>query len=720
MDKIQQEIAIGQLLKQMTLEEKTGMVHGAGLFRTEGIKRLGIPPVFMSDGPMGVRAEFKNDAWINSGTTEDYVTYLPCNSALASTWNRKLALEMGRVLGEETRGRGKDVILAPGINVKRSPLCGRNFEYMSEDPYLIEEMAVPMVKGIQESDVAACAKHFAANGQEKNRVGLETVVSERALQEIYYPGFKALVEKAGLHSIMGAYNKINGEYCCTGRHLLNDVLRKQWHFDGTVISDWGGVHDTKEALESGLDIEMHVTNRFSEYYLANPMIERVKSGELSEECLNEKVRNILRMMMRLKMIGPGKQERKSGSYNTPEHRKTVLDVAREGVILLKNQDQKLPVCAASKRTVAVIGQNAAAIHSNGGGSAEIKALYEISPLMGIKKLLGGNHEVTYVPGYFIPDREENAVLNWQAYSMENLTSKQEKEQERKRKDIEKRIAVENKRLQEEAVALAKSSDIVIFVGGLNHEYDLEGRDRSSMELPYGQDELIEELLRIRDDMIVVIFAGSPVKMPWIDQAKAVVWSYYNGMEGGTAIAEVLFGKVNPSGKLAETFIRSEEQCPAHRIGTFGKEDSIALREGVMVGYRCYDTENTDVLFPFGHGLSYSSFTYEDMECEKAGEEGLCRVSLTVANAGEIEGKETVQLYIAPKGSAVIRPAHELKAFEKVMLLPKESKRISFLLMEKDFSVYAEEKNTFVLQRGLYEIRLGASSRDIRLKMDYNI
>lgn len=649
-----QETYIEEILKELTLEEKIGMIHGAGLFRTEGVERLSIPPLYMSDGPMGVRAEFADNEWRSVGTTEDYVTYLPCNSAIASTWNRDLAKKAGKVLGEEARGRGKDVILAPGINIKRSPLCGRNFEYMSEDPGLIEELVVPMIEGIQKNDVAACVKHFTANSQETERLWVDTIIDETALEEIYFPGFQAAVEKGHTLALMGAYNLLNGEHCCMSKSLFNEKLRKDWAFDGVVISDWGAVHDTKLAAESGLDLEMDVKYQFDEQYMADPLLKAVKDGEIEESLVDEKVRNILRMMLRLKMIGPERKHRKTGAYNTEEHRRAVLDVARESMILLKNEDQVLPLQAESGCKVAVIGANAAAIHSNGGGSAEIKALYEISPLMGIKKLLGGNVKVSYAPGYVISDKKETSEINWQAASTETA------------ENTEKESTVSGRALDEK------------------------------------QQEALAE-------------AVAPVEMPWAEKAKAILWSYYAGMEGGTALAEILSGKVNPSGKLAETFIRDASQCPAHTIGTFGKKDRVEYREGVMVGYRYYDTKKTDVLFPFGHGLSYTAFTYNDLEIIRQQENGrqTVKVSCSVTNTGEHAGKETVQIYVAPEQKKD-RPVHELKAFEKVRLDAGETKRICVILEERDFSRYDTDKKMPVPVNGTYEIQVGASSTDICL------
>lgn len=406
------ETKIEMILQELTLDEKIGMIHGDGLFCTKAVERLGIPALKMSDGPMGVRQEFENDAWKAVGNSDDYVTYLPCNSAVASTWNRELAYEAGKVLGEEARGRGKDVILAPGINIKRSPLCGRNFEYMSEDPYLTGEMAVPLIKGVQTADTAACVKHFAVNSQETERLWVEAEVSDRALREVYLPAFEKAVREGESYSLMGAYNRLRGEHCCESKSLLNGILRGEWGYDGMVVSDWGAVHNTKEAAESALDIEMSVTDDFDDYCMANPLKRAVEAGEISECLIDEKVRNILRLMFRLHILGGG--ERKAGSYNTPEHRQCVLETAREAVVLLKNERKLLPLCEKDTKRVLVIGDNADRIHSCGGGSAEIKALYEITPLMGIKKLLGGNADVTYVKGYEADDFEESGNdVNWQ-------------------------------------------------------------------------------------------------------------------------------------------------------------------------------------------------------------------------------------------------------------------------------------------------------------------
>ncbi len=397
-----------KLAGAMTLDEKIGMIHGAQLFRTKGVERLGIPPLTMSDGPMGIRQEFRSDSWKAIGLTDDYVTYLPCNSALAATWNRKLAREAGGVLGAEARGRGKDVILAPGINIKRSPLCGRNFEYFSEDPHLTGELAAAFVQGIQEWDVAACVKHFAVNNQETQRLWMEVKIDEQVLRELYLPAFYDALKKGGSYTVMGAYNKLYGEHCCHSDFLLNQILRKEWDYDGVVVSDWGGVHDTEAAANSQLDIEMSVTSNFDQYYMAEPLKKAVRAGRVKEEAIDEKIVRILMLMMRLHMLDGN---RKPGCYNTEGHRQTALRTARESVVLLKNQKGRLPLSREHVRSVLVVGDNGNRIHSDGGGSGEVKALYEITPLMGIRKLLGGNVKVDYAEGY-CKDWEKREIRKW--------------------------------------------------------------------------------------------------------------------------------------------------------------------------------------------------------------------------------------------------------------------------------------------------------------------
>lgn len=695
---------IEEIISELKLEEKVAMVHAAGLFRNGSVERLGIPSLYMSDGPMGVRNEFPNASWVPVGNTDDYVTYLPSISALACTWNRNLAYEEGNILGKEARGRGKDIILAPGINIVRSPLGGRNFEYMSEDPYLTAQLAVPYIKGVQENDVAACVKHFAVNSQETERLNVDVVIDERVVREIYLPAFEAAVKEGNSYSIMSAYNKLWGLHCSHNKWLLRDVLEKEWGYDGVLVSDWSAISDTKLAAEAGMDIEMSVTDNFDEYFFANPLIKAVKEGEIKEELIDEKVRKILKLMYRLNMFS---DERKSGEYNSFESRRKTLDIARESVILLKNEENLLPLSKKVKK-VAVIGQNANIRHCEGGGSAEVKSLYEVTPLMGIKMLLGGNCEVAYAKGYT--------------------------------HDFNKRKAV-----NEEAIELAKNSDVVIFIGGLKHtkedfslfqnalhstkednmvvNIDSEGNDKTDMKLPYNQDEIINSLLEVNPNTIVVITAGSPVDMSsWVDKSKALVNVSYNGMEGGRALAEVLFGDVNPSGKLTVTIPKKLEDSPAHSIGEFPGKAQVRYDEGIFVGYRYFSTYDVEPQFVFGHGLSYTEFRYNDIKVNltEENEKINATVKFKVTNIGEKEGAEVAQVYVNDVESSVKRPVIELKGFEKVRLMPGESKEVTINLDKKSFAFYSDEENSWIVEDGKFNILIGSSSTDIKLEESINI
>ncbi len=726
------EKEIDKLIKKLTLDEKIAMIHGASLFRSGEVARLGIPAIETSDGPMGVRAEFLDDRWILVGNQDDMVTYLPSNSALASSWNTDLAREMGHVLGAEARGRGKDVILAPGINIKRNPLCGRNFEYMSEDPVLTKAFAVPFIQAVQENDVAACVKHFAANGQETDRLMVDEEIDERTLYELYLPAFKAAVQEAGAYSVMGAYNKVNGVHCCENKKLLDEILRKEWGFDGAVISDWGGVHKTKEAAECSMDLEMSIFPDFDDYKLANPLKALIEKGEISVDTVDAKVRNLLRMMYRLKMIGSKKDDRKAGAYNKPEHREAVLRGAQESMILLKNENRILPLDAKKIKKLAVIGANAVTQHSYGGGSAEIKALYEICPLAGLRMYLGGNVRVSYAQGYYVPQNKAEEGENWQVASVDEDRNPdmgkagrdEVSDSENRRRGEEERLAKlerdkaeaheKNEKLFVEALETAKDADAVIFVGGLNHEYDVEGCDRPDMKLPYEQDMLIEALLKVRKDVILTFVGGSPVEMPWREQAQTILWSYYAGMETGNALAQIIFGEVNPSGKLAETFPVRYEDCAAAKNGQFGKWGNIVLEEGLYCGYRHFDRQRIKPAFCFGHGLSYTSFEYSGltMKAEKGKD---VKLTFSVKNTGKLAGAEAVQIYIAPIAAQVDRPDKELKAFSKVELGAGRSKKISLTLKQEDFMYYDVQLRKFIADAGDYEILVGASCEDIRLR-----
>lgn len=714
---------IEKLIAQLTLQEKVDMIHGNDFFSTKGVERLGIPPFKTSDGPRGVRKDFRNASWKEVGLSYDYVSYLPCNTALAATWNRALAHCTGKLLGKEARGRGKDMILAPGINIMRSPLCGRSFEYMGEDPYLVSELVVPLIQGVEENDVAACVKHYAVNNQETRRLEVDVEVSERALREIYLPGFEAAVKKGKVKGIMGAYNKLRGTHCCHHKYLFEEVLRKEWGFEGITVSDWGGVHDTKEALLNGLDMEMSVTNDFENYYMANPLLQMIERGEVDKKTalakIDNKVRHILNVMNKLHMLDG---ERNAGGYNDYSDKTALRQAARESIVLLKNEKNILPLDKKKIKKLLVVGENANRQHAPGGGSAEIKALYEITPLMGIHMLLGGNTEIVYKPGYYNEDigniwANTGDSENGQADSLNQdsvespapntLTVSEEKKQYQQEM---------NEKYMKEALEAAKDVDAVIFVGGLTHDFDTEGQDRVNMKLPYGQDRLISELLKIRPDTVVTLVAGSPVDMSvWLDNAPSLIYSWYAGMEGGIALAEVIFGDTNPSGHLPETFPMSEQDCPAVVLGEFPGGDQVHYGEDIFVGYRYYDTYDVPVAFPFGYGLSYTDFVMTGIRAEvleDTVESKAVKVSFDISNIGERAGAAVAQIYVADKYPKVKKAAKELKAFEKIYLEAGETREISLMLEREAFTYYDEASHSFRADAGSYMLLLAKNAEEI--------
>lgn len=714
---------IEKLIAQLTLQEKVDMIHGNDFFSTKGVERFGIPPFKTSDGPRGVRKDFRNASWKEVGLSYDYVSYLPCNTALAATWNRALAHCTGKLLGKEARGRGKDMILAPGINIMRSPLCGRSFEYMGEDPYLVSELVVPLIQGVEENDVAACVKHYAVNNQETRRLEVDVEVSERALREIYLPGFEAAVKKGKVKGIMGAYNKLRGTHCCHHKYLFEEVLRKEWGFEGITVSDWGGVHDTKEALLNGLDMEMSVTNDFENYYMANPLLQMIERGEVDKKTalakIDNKVRHILNVMNKLHMLDG---ERNAGGYNDYSDKAALRQAARESIVLLKNEKNILPLDKKKIKKLLVVGENANRQHAPGGGSAEIKALYEITPLMGIHMLLGGNTEIVYKPGYYNEDigniwANTGDSENGQADSLNQdsvespapntLTVSEEKKQYQQEM---------NEKYLEEALEAAKDVDAVIFVGGLTHDFDTEGQDRVNMKLPYGQDRLISELLKIRPDTVVTLVAGSPVDMSvWLDNAPSLIYSWYAGMEGGIALAEVIFGDTNPSGHLPETFPMSEQDCPAVVLGEFPGGDQVHYGEDIFVGYRYYDTYDVPVAFPFGYGLSYTDFVMTGIRAEvleDTVESKAVKVSFDISNIGECAGAAVAQIYVADKYPKVKKAAKELKAFEKIYLEAGETREISLMLEREAFTYYDEASHSFRADAGSYMLLLAKNAEEI--------
>ena len=689
MEGVNTEAKIDSLLNLMTLEEKIAMIHAKSPFVSAGVKRLGIPDLIMSDGPYGVRPE-QGDDFGPKLNVDDEATYLPKGLALASTWNAELGYEFGKVLGSEAKERGKDVILGPGVNITRSPLNGRNFEYLGEDPYLASIMAVGYIKGVQDQGVAASVKHYLANNQEFHRGTVNVIMSERALREIYLPAFKASVQDGKVLTVMGSYNKFRGQYSTHNQYLINDVLKKEFGFEGLVVSDWGAVHNTKEAMLNGTDIEMGTDiamlpkPKYNKFYLADSALKLVKNGEIPIAILDDKVRRILRVMFKTNMSNDGKK----GERNTKEHQKTALKIAEEGIVLLKN-DNILPLNLETVKSIAVIGDNANHKHSMGGGSSQIKAKYEITPLEGLKTAFGDKVKITYAEGYKI---SKNNKID------------------------EKLIA--------EAVKLAKSSEIAIVVGGWiqnwtvsnwnDNVFDSEAVDKPDMNMPFGQDKLIQEVIKANPNTIVVLIGGGPVDMNlWVTQAKGIIQAWYPGMEGGNALASIILGKVNPSGKLPMSFPKKLEDCPAHKLGEFpGKNDVVNYFDDIFVGYRYYDTYKVAPQFSFGHGLSYTTFEYSDIKLIAEGKN--LKVSFSVKNTGKVKGAEVTQVYVNDIEASVKRPEKELKGFSKVFLAAGESKKVEMVLNENAFSFYDETKKAWVMEPGEFKIMVGSSSSDIRL------
>jgi beta-glucosidase len=704
---------INALLKKLTLEEKVHMIHANSAFAAGGVPRLGIPEVMTSDGPHGVRPE-QGRNWKPPVGANDAGTYMPTNNTLAATWNPALGYAYGTVLGSEANARGKDIILGPGINIVRAPLNGRNFEYLSEDPYLIAQMVVGYIRGVQDQGVSACVKHFAANNQETHRDDIDVDMSERALREIYLPGFRAAVQQGGVYSLMGSYNKFRGTYATENAYLMNDILKGEWGFKGLVMSDWASVHNTQEALRNGTDLEMGTDlalmyksvdqsaatastataaparSYYDRFFLADPALEAIKKDPTLLPLLDDKVRRILRVMYATHMLGGPK--RQPGAYNTKEHQATALKVAEEGIVLLKNEGNLLPL-KKSIKTVAVIGANADRPNSMGGGSGQVKAKYEISALQGIKNELGSGVNVTYSPGYTIA-RDQKA----------------------------------DPQLIAQAVAAAKAADEVIFVGGSIHgydyakwsdnAYDAEGTDKPDLKMPFGQDELVQAVLAANPRTVVVLLGGGPIEVAaWAGQAKSIVEAWYPGMEGGNALAHILFGDVNPSGKLPFTFPVKLEDAPAMKLGEYpstpGNPLKQTYKDDIWVGYRYYDTYQVKPQFAFGHGLSYTTFDYGKLSV-KLGPQS-ATVTLTVRNTGKTTGSEVVQLYVKDLKSSVKRPEKELKAFDKVSLKPGETKTVTMQLPATAFQYYDEAKKQWVLEPGQFEVLVGSASDDIRQK-----
>lgn len=705
-EKVQMEKRIEKLIKKMTLEEKVGLLHGNSKFYVAGVERLGIPEWSLSDGPHGVRAEINRHDWAYAGWTNDSASYFPTGTAFAATWNPELAYRRGEVLGEEARWRKKDVLLGPGVNIIRSPLCGRNFEYMSEDPYMNSVLAVAYIKGLQSRDVACSVKHFAVNNQETNRTTVDVECSERALREIYLPAFKAAVQEGGALTVMAAYNKFRGEFCAENNYLVRKILRNEWGFDGVYVTDWGAAHSTVPSMEAGLDLEMGtLIDKYEDWYYANPLIEAVKSGKIPMSLVDEKVGDVLRVMIKTNVLDP-KKRFGPGSMNTKEHQQATYDAAAEAIVLLKNQNNLLPLDFSSIKSLAVIGDNATRKHSNGGLSSEIKAVYEVTPLEALRAKWGDKVDIRFAQGYEKLSTFVEGSNNGQ--SSGTFSSKTQ----------------ESDALLKEAVEVARTSDVALLVYGLNHDYDTESFDRLNMDIPYGQVELIQEVVKANPRTIVVMIAGSPLNMAAVDICSpAIVWAWFNGMEGGNALVDVLSGKVNPSGKMPFTTPVSLDQSPAHALGNFpGRDLKVNYEEDILVGYRWFDTKGLPVVYPFGYGLSYTTFNYSNLNTDKKtyDQADTIQATFTLTNTGDREGAEVAQLYVSDPVCSVMRPVKELKGFKKVFLKPGESRRITLDIPVSSLAFYSEAQSQFVVEPGEFILQLGASASDITQRISVEV
>lgn len=702
------ETRVADALSRMTLDEKVALCHAQSKFSSAGVPRLGIPELWMSDGPHGVRAEINWNDWGYAQWTNDSVTAFPALTCLAATWNPDMAARYGQALGEEARYRKKDIILGPGVNIYRTPLNGRNFEYMGEDPYLAATLCVPYIQEVQKSGVAVSVKHYALNNQELWRGHIDVELSDRALHEIYLPAFRAAVQQGGAWTVMGAYNKFRGQHACHHDLLLQRILKQDWKFDGVVVTDWGGAHDTYEAAVNGLDIEMgSYTNgltsesefTYEDYYLARPYKELLKSGKVSMATLDDKAARILRLIFRTVM----NRQRPFGSLTTSAHYEAAREIGSEGIVLLKNVPlQKktaplLPIDSSRYQRILVVGDNAVRLLNQGGGSSELKVKDMVSPLDGLRALYGD--KVEFAQGY---------CAGRPMYGQ-----------------VEEIPAAVTDSLRAQAVAMARQSDLVILIGGLNknHQQDCEAGDRIIYGLPFGQDRLIEEIQAVNPNLILVLLSGNAVEMPWLSKVPAVVQGWYLGSMGGYSLADVLSGAVNPSGKLPFSFPAKLTDCAAHAFDSLcypGDSIREVYKEDILVGYRWHDTKHIPALFPFGHGLSYTTFSYgkPQLSAKTLSSEGSLVVTVRVTNTGSVTGKEVVQLYIGDDQCSVLRPVKELKHFQKIQLAPGQSQDVVFTLTPQDLQFYNEQQSQWMAESGKFTVYIGSSSADIRGKAKF--
>ena len=702
---------VADALSRMTLEEKVNILHAQSKFSSPGVPRLGIPELWCTDGPHGIRPEVKWDEWDQAGWTNDSCTAFPALTCLAATWDKEASALYGKSIGEEARYREKDVLLGPGVNIYRTPFNGRNFEYMGEDPFLAGEMCVPYIQEVQKNGVAVCLKHFALNNQECNRHTADVDVDDRALYEIYLPAFKKGVEKGDAWSIMASYNLYKGQHLCHNKYLLDDVLKGEWKFDGAVISDWGGACDPDQAAAYGLDLEYGTwtdglttkgKTSYDSYMLADPYLERLRDGRASLKTLDDKAGRVLKLIFRTAM----NRKKPFGSINSPEHIAAARQIGADGIVLLKNDaaadgSKDLPVDLASAKKILVVGENAIKMMTVGGGSSSLKVKHEVSPLEGIRADVGNNAEVIYERGY----------VGSTSNSYNGVTSGQDLSESR---TAEQLIA--------DAVKAAANADVVLFFGGLNKDnhQDSEGADRIAYGLPYNQDAVIEALVAANPNLAVCLVSGNAVAMPWIGQVRSIAQCWFCGSEAGNSIADVIFGKVNPSGKLPFTFPVRIEDSPAHALGAYTCGKDVHYKESIYVGYRWFDTKGIRPLFAFGHGLSYTEFEYGEVNVSsKVSANGVLKASVKVKNIGSRDGKEIVQLYIGEENPLLERPTKELKAFEKVSLAPGETKTVKFEIPVSDLAYFNADTHSWVLDSGhKFTAYFAAASDDVRGTADF--
>ena len=712
------EQRIDDALSRMTLDEKIAVIHAQSKFSSPGVKRLGFPDFWTDDGPHGVRPDVLWDEWEQAGQSNDSCVAFPALTCLAATWNPLMARLYGESLGEEALYRGKNMILGPGVNINRTPLGGRNFEYMGEDPWLASRMVVPYVQGLQSKGVAACVKHYALNNDEEYRHQVNVVVSDRALHEIYLPAFKAAVTEAGTWGIMGAYNLYRNQHNCHNSIMLNQILKGDWQYDGVVVSDWGGCHNTDEAVCNGLDMEfgtwtdgltMGTTNAYDSYYLALPYKRLIQEGKYSTKELDEKVRRILRLFYRTTM----QRQKPYGFLCSESHYNAALKIAQEGIVLLKNERNLLPINLTKAKRILVVGENAIKMMTVGGGSSSLKVQKEILPLDGLQEIVNRkslNCKLDYARGYV-----GDTVQSYNGVTVG-------------RSIAERRSAEE---LLAEAVEKAKGADYVIVFGGLNKSdyQDCEGHDRKQYDLPYGQNQLIEALAKVNKNLVYVNISGNAVAMPWAKQVPAIVQGWFIGSEAGEALASVLVGDVNPSGKLPFTWYQRLEDCGAHALNAFPgvwRDDYKIIdeeyKEDIYVGYRWTDKQKIRPLFAFGHGLSYTTFKLGKLTANSPQLTANSQMTFTlnVTNTGSQPGAETVQLYIRNLQSSVDRPVKELKAFQKVFLQPGESRDVTLTIGGDALSFYDESKGGWTAEPGRFEALLGTASDQLTAKCTFEL